>query len=129
VTDLHQSIHAIADEKGGNHVLLYFNGRQTNLHRLWDVDLIERAYPSQAMLQDQVLATLQAVNWRAWQAGKPRDWAEETHRVAIEAVYLFPANGEIDERYVEKAMPVIHEQLAKAAVRLAGVLNSALGQK
>jgi hypothetical protein len=34
----------------------------------------------------------------------------------------------IDDRYLEKALPVIHEQLAKAAVRLAGVLNWVLGQ-
>ncbi len=48
--------------------------------------------------------------------------------MAIEAVYLFPASREIDERYVEKSLPVIHEQLAKVAVRLVGVLNRALGQ-
>jgi hypothetical protein len=48
--------------------------------------------------------------------------------VAIEAVYLFPANGVIDERYVEKTLPVIHEQLAKAAVRLEGVLNRIFGR-
>jgi len=33
----------------------------------------------------------------------------------------------IDDRYLEKALPVIHEQLAKAAVRLAGALNRAVG--
>ena len=109
-------------------MIVQFNGRQTNLHRLWDVDLIERAYPSQTVLQEQVMATLQTANWRAWQAGRPQDWAEETHRVAVEAVYLFPSSRVIDERYVEKALPVIQEQLAKAAVRLAGVLNRTLGQ-
>jgi len=77
------------------------------------------------MLQDLVLATLQTANWHAWQGGRPLDWAEETHRVAIQGVYRFPASGEIDERYVEKALPVIQEQLAKAAVRLAWVLNRA----
>ena len=41
--------------------------------------------------------------------------------------YLFPSGREIDERYIEKALAVIHEQLTKAAVRLAGVLNMALG--
>ena len=49
--------------------------------------------------------------------------------MAGEAVYLFPASREIDERYVEKALPVIHEQLAKAAVRLAWVLNRVLAGK
>ncbi len=126
VADIHQPLHAIADDRGGNDVIVQFNGRKANLHRLWDVDLIERAYPSQEMLQVQVLATLQTANWRAWQAGRPQDWAEETHRVAIEAVYLFPASGEIDERYAEKSLPVMQEQLAKAAARLAEVLNRAL---
>jgi len=53
----------------------------------------------------------------------------ETHRVVWEAVYLFPDSRVIDDRYLEKALPVIHEQFAKAAVRLAGVLNRALGQR
>ncbi len=52
VADLHQPLHAIVDDKGGNDAIVQFNGRQTNLHRLWDVDLIERAYPSQAVLQE-----------------------------------------------------------------------------
>ena len=46
--------------------------------------------------------------------------------MAIEAVYLFPASGEIEERYLEKALPAIHEQLAMTAVRLAEALNQAL---
>ena len=65
-------------------------------------------------------AVLQTAHGQAWQRGGPADWALETHRVAQEAVYLFPASREIDDRYLEKALPVIHEQLAKAAVRSAG---------
>ena len=42
----------------------------------------------------------------------------ETHRVRQEAVYPFHDTRETDERYPEKTLPVIHEQLAKAAVRL-----------
>ena len=125
VADLHQPLPAVADDRGGNDVIVRFNGRQTNLHRLWDGDMIDRAYPSQTVLPERVQAAMQTANWRAWQGGRPQDWAEETHRVAIEAVYLFPASRGIDERYDEKALPVIHEQLAKGAVRLAGVLNRA----
>ncbi len=126
VEGLHQPLHAIGDDRGGNDVIVWFNYHQANLPRLWDGDTIDRAYPDQWPLQDQVLATLQNANWRAWQEGRSEDWTEETHRVAVEAVYLFPASREIDDRYVEKSMPVIHEQLAKAAVRLAGALNRAL---
>lgn len=48
--------------------------------------------------------------------------------MAVETIYLFSSGGIIDERYIEKALLVIHEQLARAAVRLAGELNRALGQ-
>ena len=74
-------------------------------------------------------AVLQTTTWQAWAESGPADWAMETHRVAWEAVYLFPDSRVIDDRYLEKVLPVIHEQLAKAAVRLAGVLNRALGQR
>lgn len=49
-------------------------------------------------------------------------------RVGKEAVYLFPDSRGIDDRYVKKALPVIHEELAKAVVRLAGLLSRAVGQ-
>ena len=122
--------HAFALEKsrGGNDVFVQFMGRQTNLHRLWDGDLIDHAYPNATALYKPVQAVLKTAQWRAWESGSPADWAMETHRVAQEAVYMFSDSRVIDDRYVEKALPVIHEQLAKAAVRLAGVLKRAVGQ-
>jgi hypothetical protein len=39
VADLHQPLHALAEDRGGNDVLSPFMVRQTNLHRLWDGDL------------------------------------------------------------------------------------------
>ena len=128
VADLHQPLHVVADDRGGNDVLLRFMGRQTNLHRLWDGDLIDHTYPNAAALYKPVQAVLQTATWQVWAEGQPEDWGLETHRVAQEAVYLFPDSRVIDERCVEKALPVIHEQLAKAAVRLAGVLNRMVGQ-
>ena len=128
VADLHQPLHGVGEDRGGNDVLVQFMGRQTNLHRLWDGDLIDHAYPNAVALYKPVQAVLQAANWQTWANGGPADWALETHRVAREAVYFFPASREIDDRYLAKALPVIHEQLAKAAVRLAGVLNRAVGQ-
>jgi len=77
-------------------------------------------------LYKPVREVLQTAHWHAWESGGPADWALETHRVATEAVSLFPASHQINDRYLEKALPVIHEQLAKAAVRLAYVLNHAL---
>jgi hypothetical protein len=35
VADLHQPLHVVGEDRGGNDVRLVFRGRQTNLHRLW----------------------------------------------------------------------------------------------
>jgi nuclease S1 len=126
VADLHQPLHVIGEDRGGNDVLVRFNGRQTNLHRLWDGDLIDHVYPNATALYKPVQAVLQSTQRQAWDSGSPADWALETHRVAPETVYPFPDSRVIDDRYVEKALPVIYEQLAKAAVRLAGVVNRML---
>src|SRR5215469_1378791 len=42
VGDLHQPLHA-ADrhDKGGNSLTVFLNGRRTNLHRVWDEDVVE----------------------------------------------------------------------------------------
>jgi len=39
----------------------------------------------------------------------------ETHRVAQQAVYPFRDTREIDQRYLERTVPAIQEQLAGAA--------------
>jgi hypothetical protein len=48
--------------------------------------------------------------------------------VAVEVLYFFPPGRDIGERYVEKALPVIPDQLARVAVPLAGMLNRVLGR-
>jgi hypothetical protein len=65
------------------------------------------------------------------------DWANETHGQAVRHAYRtadgrdpFPAaDGRIGEDYQRANLPVVDEQLAKAAVRLAKVLNDALSTR
>ena len=58
MADLHQPLHVVGDDRGGNDVLVQFMGRQTNLHRLWDGDLIDHAYPNAVALYKPVRAVL-----------------------------------------------------------------------
>ena len=127
VADLHQPLHTIADPSSATYLRVQFFGRRTNLHRVWDEDLIDHVYPEQTDLQERVQAVIQAATWGEWAQGRPQEWAEETHRTAKEIVALFPVDREIDGRYIEKAIPIIRTQLAKASVRLAWALNQALG--
>jgi len=59
VADLHQPLHVVGEDRGGNDVRLVYRGRQTNLHRLGDGDLIDAAYPNAVALYRPVQAVLQ----------------------------------------------------------------------
>ena len=61
------------------------------------------------------------------QSGTVTDWAVEAHTIAVEHAYAdVPAHGRIGARYFERNLPFVDEQLAKAAVRLAKVLDDSL---
>jgi hypothetical protein len=140
VADLHQPLHAAEREgdHGGNLLRVTFPGTddpKLNLHRVWDVDLAEAALGGleprdyAKRLQGAVAAEEAA----RWQKGTPEDWVNESHQAAVDVVYRkadkteLPRAGvvELDRAYVERGKPVVEEQLKKAGVRLAAVLNEA----
>lgn len=65
-----------------------------------------------------------------WAKGTTKDWANESHAVAVTSVYAaVPADGpppKLDQKYVDAAGPVIDKQLERAGVRLASILNDLL---
>ena len=62
----------------------------------------------------------------AWEAGGPAEWATESHALADQVASAIPSGGELDDAYMARALPVIHDLLAKAGVRRAWELNHAL---
>ena len=73
---------------------------------------------------------------KEWLAGRPRDWALDAFTKARDVAYrVGPQAGtsrdgkpvyRIDTAYERAATAVAREQLAKAGLRLAGLLNGAL---
>lgn len=57
------------------------------------------------------------------------DWAMESHDVAKDHVYALPENRKLGEDYVRANVPVVDQQLIKAGVRLAKLLNDALRKR
>jgi hypothetical protein len=123
---------------------------QPNLHAVWDTDIIRRIlwHRSPDWFAD-FLRRRFAAQMLAWQR-MPIDvsaWAWESHRVAEQTAYgqlpvaipiassqrntrcsdvaqkILALHERLGQRYQEAATPVIEEQLAKAGVRLAMVLN------
>ena len=63
---------------------------------------------------------------KAWQAGTPADWANESLALTIKYVHQLPESREISAAYVQRALPILHKRLEQAGVRLAWLLNEAM---
>lgn len=151
VGDIHQPLHAEDnDDKGGNTVQVQFFGRGTNLHSVWDGRVIRHAldlHPGPNYTFDHALVQQDAMKLdgevtdaqrKAWApsislSNLGRDaigWANESHLLAQNVAYtdLGKPSGEAwSMRYQAKAWPVVKTRLQQAGVRLAAVLNDALG--
>jgi hypothetical protein len=130
IEDLHQPVH-VGDrsDRGGNDLELQFFERGTNLHRLWDVDVIEY----RALGEAEWLADLQALlaerSSPTWTRGTPQDWASESF-LAAKRAYLVPGTDVmlapgmlLGRAYYDSALPVVRVRLAQAGARLAATLN------
>ena len=142
VADLHQPLHAADhDDRGGNQVkarlLLpdpdfpYDSGPNSQLHGIWDGDLIDSAHRDQGAYVAQLSKLPAPV--KQMQDGTPTAWALEAHAIARQTAYaLLPAADATGVRplgaaYVAKARPAAELQLQRAGVRLARLLNETLG--
>jgi hypothetical protein len=138
VGDMHQPLHCAErrdstgkPDRGGNEckVIVLDEPVETNLHRAWDTNLLVRSIgeTSLADYASRLNNKVTADQKMAWLKGRSRAWANESNKVAIERVYAgVAADGpptHLDQNYVDKSQSVVDEQLAKAGIRLAKILN------
>jgi hypothetical protein len=139
VGDMHQPLH-IGDkhDRGGNDVVAAYGAKapaRMNLHRIWDSDLAERA------LTEPPAITPRATGQRhSLASGSVADWARESWDVSRTIAYpelknypdTCPAGSKqragIDAGYIKTATPAVRLQVERAGVRLAMLLNGALGR-
>lgn len=129
--DIHQPLHAgYRDDLGGNRYQVQFEGKGSNLHRVWD----------SGMLQTRGL------DWQAYAAKldaegpaplpppiAPLDepyaqWAEESCR-ATAAPGFYPDGHKIGQAYVDAELPLAENRLRLGGRRLAALLNLALAPR
>jgi hypothetical protein len=141
VADLHQPLHCAErvdrngrPDRGGNDCKVYFldEPAETNLHRIWDTNLIQRNVGPMtlakyaAQLNDKITPQQKA----AWSGRIAQAWANESNRIAADHVYAgVPADGttRLDLGYVSRNQRIVDQQLSKAGIRLAKILNEVLG--
>ncbi|MFT5846779.1 MAG: hypothetical protein ACJARX_001978 [Psychroserpens sp.] len=126
IGDLHQPMHlGLEEDRGGNDFKLQWNYKDTNMHRVWDTQMIESFGMSFSELADNA-AHLSKDDVKTIQGGTVVDWIDETHILTI-AVYKSAEQGEnLRGRYSYKYLNIAKSQLQKAGIRLATVLNDIL---
>lgn len=123
VADIHQPLHVgRRADAGGNKIEVTMNGVKTNLHWLWDGILINDMGLSYTELARAIDHTTPA-QVRTWQASSVADWANDSF-VLRPRVYEIPEDGKLNYIYGFAHRAIVREQLLKAGIRLAGVLNS-----
>ena len=152
VGDIHQPLHAASrDDRGGNHIRTQGSSCE-NLHTLWDSCLVEERLgmhpltivgPLHAGITDEQRAE--------WLASDAVAWANESFAIAREPdvgycvmvsdTCQYTADnrnfdeGEpekvvvVDDSYLDRHAPIARKRIAMAGVRLAGLLNRALGDQ
>ncbi|MBC7749328.1 MAG: S1/P1 nuclease [Methylotenera sp.] len=120
VGDLHQPLHVgYGDDKGGNTMQINYNFKGTNLHSLWDSGIIEY---KKITLPECLAANKYSTNEiRALQSIDVVYWATGS-RAYLPQIYKTGGN-KISDEYVDACVPIIENQILKAGIRLAGVLN------
>jgi hypothetical protein len=134
VGDLHQPLHSSDDhDRGGNLKFVSAPGlAPNNLHHYWDVQFVARLGTRDTDVARELIATITDAQRARWAKGSAADWALETYSIAKQHAYGSlpvpdrPNHYDLSAAYVEDATVVTREQLSKAGVRLAAVLNRAL---
>ena len=138
VGDIHQPLHvSFEDDRGGNNIKV--SGLcSNNLHSAWDTCLVVAAVG--ANVEDaatKLAASIAQEQIQAWTQSNPKQWANETFAITEnertkycvrhgDTCHPSPGSVKIDQAYIDANVPVVKEQLLKAGIRLAHLLDKAL---
>lgn len=123
IGDLHQPMHvALKEDKGGNDFKVQWFYEDSNLHRVWDSEMIDSFNMTYTELAENadVLSKKQV---KAIQKGSVIDWVNETHQLTKEVYKSAEADGNLRYRYSYDHFKTVRSQLQIAGIRLAQVLN------
>ncbi len=125
VGDAHQPLHAgYARDRGGNTIQIQLDGQGSNLHRLWDSEVIasanmsERRYMPYLQRMPLPLEARTGIN-------DPAAWTKASCRIVLRNGF-YPKRPKIEPAYFTQWRPTAETQLRIAGRRLAKLLNDAL---
>lgn len=127
IGDLHQPLHVGRQEdKGGNDIKVLWHYKKTNLHRVWDSDMIEFYNMSYTELSRNT-KNLSRAQIESISEGTILDWTYESQALAKQIYKSAKMDDKLSYRYSYKYFGMVRSQLQKSGIRLAKILNDIYG--
>lgn len=129
VGDVHQPLHVSpVGSTGGNDIKLQWFGQPSNLHRVWDSDLIEEQQLSYTEYADFLNHTT-AAQRKKLQSEPLSKWLFDSYTIAQNLHNeITEVNPRLGYRYNYDHISLLNQQLLKGGVHLAGLLNDIFGK-
>jgi hypothetical protein len=122
VGDLSQPLHVgNGKDRGGNQVKVSFFGKPTNLHSVWDNDLIDSEGLAYSEWRAWLVAAATPEQLRSWSSADPKQWVADS---AAERDRVYPAGTELGYAYIFEHRDRLRRQLTKGGLRMAAYLNA-----
>lgn len=122
VGDIHQPLHVgTGEDQGGNDTEVEWFYEESNLHRVWDSEMIDDTKLSYTEFSTAINHPTET-QIEKWQDSDVLDWAYEAMELR-DQVYDLPDDRQLGYEYEYENRDLLDRQLLKAGVRLAGVLN------
>lgn len=125
--DMHQPLHlGHATDLGGNKTPVKFFDTSTNLHSVWDSRLPEAAHKWSYTEWTDQLDRVSPMDVALLTSGNIDDWAKGTYDICKQIYDVTPKGTVVSYDYIAQWTPTVEQQLLKAGLRLARMLNAAL---
>ncbi|WP_428328217.1 S1/P1 nuclease [Mucilaginibacter sp.] len=123
IEDVHQPMHtAHTDDKGGNDFKVNWFSTPTNLHSVWDSQLID----FQQLSYTEYATAINHTTWsqrNEWQKAPISKWLFESNQIAEKLYTEIKPGDTLNYKYNFSHIEIVNQQMLKAGVRLAGILN------
>ena len=152
VGDIHQPLHAASQDDRGGYYIRTLGSSCESLHTVWDRCIVEERRGMHPLtIVRELKAGITDEQRVGWLASDAVAWANELFAIARKAdlgycemvgdTCQYAADNRefdegqpervvvVDDGYLDMHAPIARERIAKAGVRLAGLLNRALGDQ
>ncbi len=122
IADLHQPLHVgNGNDRGGNDFDVVYFGQESNLHRVWDSQIIDNTQLSFSEMATWLQQKITAEQFRAWNNADALVWVAESAELREQ---IYPADVRLSWEYDYRWLPEIKRRLSQAGVRTAAYLNA-----